>query len=215
MTRLAVFFYQHLPKVAGPVRSMRASDIGIVKPAHGVIVASGAAAPTIGRLKGAKVPFFTEGGPGYFRDGGRTRAVQPDGEHAQAGQGREEEGGRARELPALGHGVRLQGRPAREEHRRGLQPLAHHLVALPGRQVPQPEQQRRRRRAVRARQRPRRPGAPDRRRLPRPGRQPRARDDLLRQGQDACCSTRARSSAAPGRRSRKQTPSSSAPRPAR
>ena len=44
MTRLAVFFYQHLPDVVGPVRSMRASDIGIVKPAHGVIVASGAAA---------------------------------------------------------------------------------------------------------------------------------------------------------------------------
>src|SRR5918995_2143147 len=43
MTRLAVFFYRHLPEVAGPVRSMRASDIGIVKPAHAVIAASGAA----------------------------------------------------------------------------------------------------------------------------------------------------------------------------
>jgi hypothetical protein len=71
MTRLAVFFYQHLPNVAGPVRSMRASDIGITKPAHAVIIASGAAPPTIRRLKRAKVPFFTEGGPGYFRDGGR------------------------------------------------------------------------------------------------------------------------------------------------
>ena len=71
MTRLAVFFYQQLPDVAGPVRSMRASDIGIVKPAHGVIVASGAAPPTIGRLKAAKVPFYTEGGPGYFREGSR------------------------------------------------------------------------------------------------------------------------------------------------
>jgi hypothetical protein len=71
MTRLAVFFYQHLPKVAGPVRSMRASDIGIVKPAHAVIVASGAAPPTIDRLKKAKVTFFTEGGPGYFREGSR------------------------------------------------------------------------------------------------------------------------------------------------
>ena len=71
MTRLAVFFYQHLPSVAGPVRSMRASDIGIVKPAHAVIIASGAAPPTLGRLKAAKVTFFTEGGPGYFRDGGR------------------------------------------------------------------------------------------------------------------------------------------------
>ena len=72
MTRLAAFFYQHLPDVAGPVRSMRASDIGIVQPAHGVIIASGAAPPTIRRLKKAKVPFFVEGGPGYFRDGGRT-----------------------------------------------------------------------------------------------------------------------------------------------
>jgi hypothetical protein len=71
MTRLAVFFYQQLPDVAGPVRSMRASDIGIVKPAHGVIVASGAAPPTIGRLKNANVTFFTEGGPGYFREGSR------------------------------------------------------------------------------------------------------------------------------------------------
>ncbi len=71
MTRLAVFYYSQLPDVVGPVRSMRASDIGIVKPAHAVIVASGAAPPTIGRLNAAKVPFFTEGGPGYFREGSR------------------------------------------------------------------------------------------------------------------------------------------------
>lgn len=71
-TRLAVFFYRKLPKVAGPVRSMRASDIGIVKPAHGVIVASGAAPPTLRRLDNADITFFTEGGPGYYRDGGRS-----------------------------------------------------------------------------------------------------------------------------------------------
>ena len=72
MTRLAVFFYQQLPDVAGPVRSMRASDIGIVKPAHGVIVASGAAPPTLARMKRANVTFFEEGGPGYFREGSRS-----------------------------------------------------------------------------------------------------------------------------------------------
>jgi hypothetical protein len=72
MTRLAVFFYQNLPKVAGPVRSMRASDIGIVKPAHAVIIASGAAPPTLGRLNKAKITYFTEGGPGYFREGSRS-----------------------------------------------------------------------------------------------------------------------------------------------
>lgn len=67
MTRLAVFFYSHLPSTVGPVRSMRASDIGIVKPAHGVVVASGAAPPTLKRLHAAGITFFTEGGPGYFR----------------------------------------------------------------------------------------------------------------------------------------------------
>jgi hypothetical protein len=72
MTRLAVFYYQHVPDVVGPVRSMRASDIGIVKPAHAVVVASGAAGPTIRRLKQSKVTFFTEGGPGYFREGSRS-----------------------------------------------------------------------------------------------------------------------------------------------
>ena len=71
MTRLAVFFYQHLPTVAGPVRSMRASDIGIVKPAHAVVVASGAAPPTIARLKAAEVPFYEGVGPGYYRDRSR------------------------------------------------------------------------------------------------------------------------------------------------
>jgi len=71
MTRLAAFFYRHLPSVAGPVRSMRASDLGIVKPAHAVVVASGAAPPTLRRLKRAKVTFFTEGGPGYFRESSR------------------------------------------------------------------------------------------------------------------------------------------------
>ncbi len=32
LTRLAAFFYSELPGDVGPVRSMRASDIGIVSP---------------------------------------------------------------------------------------------------------------------------------------------------------------------------------------
>jgi hypothetical protein len=72
VTRLAVFYYSSLPRKSGPVRSMRASDIGIVKPAHGVLVGSGAARQTIARLKNTKVPFFTESGPGYYREGGRS-----------------------------------------------------------------------------------------------------------------------------------------------
>ena len=54
------------------MRSMRASDIGIVKPTRGVLAASGAAGPTIGRLNKEKVKFFSEGGPGYFREGSRS-----------------------------------------------------------------------------------------------------------------------------------------------
>jgi hypothetical protein len=70
ITRLAVAYYSKVPHLVGPVRSMRASDIGIVKPAHGVLVSSGAAPPTLHRLSQAHVPFFT-GGPGYYRDSGR------------------------------------------------------------------------------------------------------------------------------------------------
>jgi hypothetical protein len=67
ITRLAVFYFQHLPGLVGPVRSMRASDIGIVKPLHATLVSSGAAPPTLKRLQRQHVPFWT-GGPGYFRD---------------------------------------------------------------------------------------------------------------------------------------------------
>ncbi|MGN6252975.1 MAG: DUF3048 domain-containing protein [Marmoricola sp.] len=67
ITRLAAFYFQHTPGLVGPIRSMRASDIGIVKPLHAVLVASGAAPPTIRRLQQAHVTFYA-GGPGYFRD---------------------------------------------------------------------------------------------------------------------------------------------------
>ncbi|NUR06074.1 MAG: DUF3048 domain-containing protein [Nocardioidaceae bacterium] len=71
-TRLAVFYYQHTPKLVGPVRSMRATDIGIVKPAKAVLVASGGAPPTVRRVRGAHIKTFTEGAPGFQRDNSRT-----------------------------------------------------------------------------------------------------------------------------------------------
>jgi hypothetical protein len=71
ITRLAVFYYQHVPKLVGPVRSMRASDIGIVKPAKAVLVASGGAPPTVRRIKKAGIKAYTEGAPGYERDESR------------------------------------------------------------------------------------------------------------------------------------------------
>jgi hypothetical protein len=71
-TRLAAFYYRDLPKVVGPVRSMRATDIGIVEPAEAVLVASGGAPPTVRRVAAADIRTFTEGATGYFRDGGRS-----------------------------------------------------------------------------------------------------------------------------------------------
>lgn len=71
-TRLAVFYYSKLPRVAGPVRSMRATDIGIVQPADAVLVASGGAPPTVRRIADAGIKTFTEGATGYSRASDRT-----------------------------------------------------------------------------------------------------------------------------------------------
>jgi len=73
VTRLAAFYYSALPSgPIGPVRSMRASDIGIVAPADGVMVTSGAAGVTINRIKDAGITYYAEGGPGFFREAGRS-----------------------------------------------------------------------------------------------------------------------------------------------
>jgi hypothetical protein len=72
ITRLAVFFYEDVPDVVGPVRSMRATDIGIVQPAEAVLVASGGAPQTQARLKDAGIKTYSEGGPGFYRDDARS-----------------------------------------------------------------------------------------------------------------------------------------------
>jgi DUF3048 family protein len=71
-TRLAAFFYSQIPARVGPVRSMRASDIGIVSPVHADVVTSGAAPRTIARIHGAGIKFFGEGSKGFARDTGRS-----------------------------------------------------------------------------------------------------------------------------------------------
>ena len=71
MTRLAAFYYSKIPGKVGPVRSMRASDIGIVSPVHATVVTSGAAQVTISRIDGAHIPWFTEGDKGFYRDSSR------------------------------------------------------------------------------------------------------------------------------------------------
>jgi hypothetical protein len=68
ITRLAAFFYSDLPTTAGPMRSMRFSDIGIVKPVDADIVTSGAAPVTIKRITGSGIDFFAEGAKGFSRD---------------------------------------------------------------------------------------------------------------------------------------------------
>jgi hypothetical protein len=70
-TRLAVFYYQRTARLVGPVRSMRATDIGIVKPAKAVLVAAGGAPPTKRRIKAAGITVFAEGAVGYRRDNSR------------------------------------------------------------------------------------------------------------------------------------------------
>jgi hypothetical protein len=72
MTRLAVFFYSDIPDTVGPVRSMRASDIGIVSPVDAQVVTSGAAPVTINRIQQAGIRFFGEGAAGFSRASDRT-----------------------------------------------------------------------------------------------------------------------------------------------
>jgi hypothetical protein len=72
MTRLAAFFYSTIPGDVGPVRSMRASDIGIVSPVGGAMVTSGAAPVTINRIRNAGIPFFSEGDKGFYRESSRS-----------------------------------------------------------------------------------------------------------------------------------------------
>ena len=113
LTRLAVFYYSKLPDVAGPVRSMRASDIGIVAPVNGSMITSGAARVTIQRLKKAGIEFFSEGAKGLARDPGRSA---PYNLFADVGTvGREAGGKPARPVDYLPFGPAAdlpQGQPA-------------------------------------------------------------------------------------------------------
>ena len=72
MTRLAVFYYSEIPGTVGPVRSMRASDIGIVSPVDAEVVTSGAAPVTIKRVSGAGIKFYGEGSAGFSRASDRS-----------------------------------------------------------------------------------------------------------------------------------------------
>jgi hypothetical protein len=74
VTRLAVMLQSQLgghsakDLVLGPVRSLRSSDVGIVKPTGGVIVASGGAPPALADVQAAGIETRLEGSPGFYRD---------------------------------------------------------------------------------------------------------------------------------------------------
>lgn len=75
LTRLAAFFYTNTPSRVGPVRSARATDIGIVKPVNAQLVASGGAPKTTRRIKAAGIRFHSEdaGAKGFSSDPSKSR----------------------------------------------------------------------------------------------------------------------------------------------
>lgn len=64
LTRLALFFDSELPATVGPVRSLRTTDISLVKPVDATVVASGAAWSTLRKLKSAGVDLWLDPGAG-------------------------------------------------------------------------------------------------------------------------------------------------------
>lgn len=70
ITRLAVMFNSQLPKSAGPVRSMRATDAGIAAPVGARIMTSGAAPYTYAQLKKAHVSWLGMDSPYAVREPG-------------------------------------------------------------------------------------------------------------------------------------------------
>lgn len=71
LTRLAGFFESRLPRVVGPARSVRISDIGLVEPVRATVVASGGAPDSLAAFERADVTLYDETSPAHFRDAGR------------------------------------------------------------------------------------------------------------------------------------------------
>ncbi|MFC6153623.1 DUF3048 domain-containing protein [Nocardioides yefusunii] len=72
-TRLAAVYYSQLPTVVGPVRSMRATDVGIIAGTGAQIVTSGGAPEAIAPINAAGITIQEEGATGLFRDSTRKR----------------------------------------------------------------------------------------------------------------------------------------------
>lgn len=113
LTRLAVFSYSQLAERIGPVRSMRASDIGIVSPVGASVVTSGAAARTIARIQDAGITFYQEGAKGIYRDPSRSAPYNVFADLAQIAKAARGEPARPADYLPWGEAADLpRGKPA-------------------------------------------------------------------------------------------------------
>ncbi|HSI92208.1 MAG TPA: DUF3048 domain-containing protein [Jiangellaceae bacterium] len=70
-TRLAAMYHSTLPPEVMPVRSVRTSDIALVAPTGGALVASGGAQRVLEQLADAGITVIAEGSAGFSRDQAR------------------------------------------------------------------------------------------------------------------------------------------------
>jgi hypothetical protein len=75
ITRLLAIFQSQVPPVVGPVRSVRKTDQGVVRPIGGIFVYSGGAAYAVASIRTAPVKLVdeTSAGSAMFRDGSRQK----------------------------------------------------------------------------------------------------------------------------------------------
>jgi hypothetical protein len=71
LTRLAVMYHSTLPSIVAPVRSVRTTDIGIVAPTGGALVASGGARRVLQAIGAAGITVLTSSEAGLSRDPSR------------------------------------------------------------------------------------------------------------------------------------------------
>lgn len=71
LTRLAAFFESALPESVGPVRSIRASDVGLVSPVNPIVVASGGSPEALAAYEKADITLVDESSGKLVRDPSR------------------------------------------------------------------------------------------------------------------------------------------------
>jgi hypothetical protein len=71
LTRLAVMYHSTLPAIVAPVRSVRTTDVGIVAPTGGALVASGGARRVLQAIGAAGITVLTSSEAGLSRDPSR------------------------------------------------------------------------------------------------------------------------------------------------